>query len=35
MKKLFYILLAVLTGTVMVSCVNDDTDMDDIIAQYQ
>ena len=35
MKKLFYILLAALTGTVMVSCVNDDTDMDDIIAQYQ
>ena len=27
--------MALVMGTAMVSCVNDDTDMDDIIAQYQ
>jgi len=35
MRKYTYILLTVLTGMVMTACVNDDTDMDDIIAQYQ
>ena len=35
MKKLYHILLAALMITVMVSCVNDDTDMDDVLAQYQ
>ena len=34
MKKLYHILLAALMMTVMVSCVNDDTDMDDVLAQY-
>ena len=35
MKKIFYSLLILAMGTVMVSCENDDTDMTDIIAQYQ
>ena len=34
MRKCLYILLTALTAIVMVSCVNDDTDMDAIIAQY-
>ena len=35
MRKIFYGLLAVTLAVTMASCVNDDTDMDDIIAQYQ
>ena len=35
MRKIFYGLLAVTLAVTMTSCVNDDTDMDDIIAQYQ
>ena len=35
MRKFYDILMAVSMMTVMVSCVNDDTDMDDILAQYQ
>ena len=35
MRKICYILMAVLTGAGLVSCINDDTDMDDILAQYQ
>ena len=35
MRKFKYILLVALMGIVMVSCENDDTDMTDIIAQYQ
>lgn len=35
MRKISYGLMALVMGTAMVSCVNDDTDMDDIIAQYQ
>ena len=34
MRKCLYILLAALAAIVMESCVNDDTDMDDILAQY-
>ena len=34
MRKFLYILMATVTATALVSCVNDDTDMDDIIAQY-
>ena len=34
MRKISYGLLAVAMAVTMVSCVNDDTDMDDIIAQY-
>ena len=35
MRKIFYGLMALAMGTGLVSCVNDDTDMDEIIAQYQ
>lgn len=35
MRKISYGLMALVMGTAMVSCVNDDTDMNDIIAQYQ
>ena len=34
-KKILYSLVIVALGIVVTSCVNDDTDMDDIIAQYQ
>ena len=34
-KKILYSLVIVALGLVVTSCVNDDTDMDDIIAQYQ
>ena len=35
MRKIFFGLMALAMGTGLVSCVNDDTDMDEIIAQYQ
>ena len=35
MKKLFYNLMIVATGIALVSCVNDDTDLSAVIAQYQ
>lgn len=35
MRKFYYILLVMSMGIGLVSCINDDTDMDDIIAQYQ
>ena len=35
MRMIFYGLMALAMGTGLVSCVNDDTDMDEIIAQYQ
>lgn len=35
MKKLYYSLLLLTLGLALVSCENDDTDLDDIIAQYQ
>ena len=34
MKRLHYIVLASLAAIAMTSCVSDDTDMDDIIAEY-
>ena len=35
MKRFFYYsLLAVALGAALTSCVNDDSDMDDILAQY-